>query len=114
MEDCLFCRIARGETPARVVLEDDRAVAFRDIAPQAPVHVLVVPRAHISSLEEAQAADEGLLGHLLLLGAEVARREGIVDPGYRTVVNTGPGAGQSVFHIHVHILGGRPMRWPPG
>jgi histidine triad (HIT) family protein len=111
-ENCLFCRIARREIPAQVVLEDEYCVAFRDIHPQAPVHVLVVPRAHIASLDDAK--DPELVGRLLLMAAEVARREGIVERGYRTVINTNAGAGQSVFHLHVHVLGGRPLRWPPG
>ena len=114
MPSCLFCRIARGEAPGSIVYQDDRAVAFRDIHPQAPFHVLVVPREHIASLAEAGEGQEGLLGHLLRVGAEVARKEGALARGYRTVINTGPEAGQTVFHIHVHVLGGRPMRWPPG
>jgi len=114
MSDCLFCRIIAGEKPGQVVYQDDRAVAFRDVNPQAPVHILVVPRQHIASLAQAEQQDEGLLGHLLLVGAEVARQEGIIERGYRTVVNTGALAGQTVFHIHVHILGGRGMGWPPG
>ena len=114
MTDCLFCRIASGEVPGRLLYQDDRVVAFRDINPQAPIHILVIPRRHIASLAEAQAEDEGLMGHLLLTGAQVARQAGIANDGYRTVINTGELAGQTVFHIHVHILGGRAMRWPPG
>ena len=110
--DCLFCRIASGEIPASIVAEDEHSVAFRDINPQAPTHVLVIPRTHVATLDDV--TDPGLLGRLLLFAAEVARREGIVTPGYRTVVNTNTGAGQTVFHLHVHVLGGRQMRWPPG
>jgi histidine triad (HIT) family protein len=115
MGECLFCRIINGETPATILHQDPRAIAFRDINPQAPVHILVIPRQHIESLDEAAAPeDEGLLGHLLLVGAELARKEGLSAEGYRTVVNTGAAAGQTVYHIHVHILGGRGMDWPPG
>jgi len=113
-DGCLFCRIAAGDAPGRLLYEDDRVVAFRDINPQAPVHILVIPRKHIASLAEADAAEEGLLGHLLRVGVEMARKAGILDDGFRTVINTGELAGQSVFHVHVHVLGGRAMRWPPG
>jgi histidine triad (HIT) family protein len=112
-QNCLFCKIAAGEIPAAKVFEDGRAVAFRDINPQAPTHVLVIPRKHIASPDEAQAGDEGLLGHLLRVAARVAEQEGLAG-GYRAVVNKGADAGQTVFHIHVHVLGGRPLRWPPG
>jgi len=114
MASCLFCKIVAGETPARIVYQDDRVVAFADLHPQAPVHILVVPRKHIVSLAQAGSQDEGLLGHLMLVGAEVARQEGILEDGYRSVINTGALAGQSVFHIHLHVLGGRSMQWPPG
>jgi histidine triad (HIT) family protein len=114
MENCLFCRIIDGKTPAKIVYEDDRAVAILDIHPQAPVHLLVIPRKHIPSLQESQAEDEVLLGHLFLLAAQQARERGLHSRGYRTVINTGAGAGQSVFHLHVHLLGGRPLHWPPG
>jgi histidine triad (HIT) family protein len=113
-EHCLFCRIVAGAVHAEVVHRDERAVAFRDINPQAPTHILIVPVKHVASLAEAEAADEQLLGHLLLLGAELARREGIVQRGFRTVINTNREAGQSVFHVHLHILGGRYLGWPPG
>jgi histidine triad (HIT) family protein len=113
-EDCIFCKIVAGEIPAAKIYEDERAVAFRDINPQAPTHALVIPRAHVASLNEAGEADEPLLGHLLLVAARVARDEGHADGGYRTVINTGAGAGQTVFHIHVHLLGGRSLTWPPG
>ena len=111
-DDCLFCRIVRGEIPAKLVAENEHAVAFRDIAPQAPTHVLVIPREHVASLDTA--ADPELIGRLMLLAAQIARREGIAEAGYRTVVNTNDAAGQTVFHIHVHLLGGRRLAWPPG
>jgi histidine triad (HIT) family protein len=113
-QNCIFCKIVAGEIPAAKVYEDEGAVAFHDINPQAPVHVLVIPRAHIASLDEADAADESRLGQLLLAAARVARQEGLAEGGYRAVINTGAGAGQSVFHIHLHVLGGRPLTWPPG
>jgi histidine triad (HIT) family protein len=112
MADCLFCRIARGEIPARIVAETEDCVAFRDIDPKAPTHVLVIPRAHVASLSETE--DAALVGKLSLLAARIARDEGIAESGYRTVVNTGPDAGQSVSHIHLHLLGGRALHWPPG
>ncbi len=113
-QNCLFCKIVAGEIPAEKVYEDEAAVAFRDINPQAPVHVLIIPRTHIASLAEAGEADESKLGQLLLAAARVAYQEGLAEGGYRTVINTGAGAGQSVFHIHLHVLGGRPLAWPPG
>ncbi len=113
-EKCLFCRIIAQEIPADFVYQDDRAVVIRDINPQAPTHVLVIPTAHLDSLDDASQRDEGLLGHLLRVAARVANDAGLGDGGYRTVINTGAGAGQSVFHLHVHVLGGRPMTWPPG
>lgn len=102
------------EIPAEFVHQDDRAVVVRDINPQAPTHLLVLPVEHLDSLEEAGKKDEQLLGHLLRVAARVANDEGLAESGYRTVINTGAGAGQSVFHLHVHVLGGRPMSWPPG
>ena len=113
-QTCIFCKIAAGEIPAAKVFEDERAVVFRDINPQAPTHALVIPRAHVASLNEAGETDEALLGHLLLVAARVARDEGLDASGYRAVVNTGAEAGQTVFHIHVHLLGGRRLTWPPG
>ena len=110
--DCLFCRIARGEIPVTRVAESERCVAFRDINPQAPTHVLVIPREHMTSLDDAN--DAAILGELLLMVQAVARQEGIVESGYRTVLNTNARAGQSVFHLHAHVLGGRQMTWPPG
>ena len=111
-DDCLFCRIVRKEIPATIIAETDECVAFRDITPQAPVHILVVPRRHVPTLSHAD--DPALVGHLALLAAQLAKKEGIADSGYRTVINTNSDAGQTVFHIHLHLLGGRPMRWPPG
>ena len=111
-DDCLFCRIVRKEIPAKLVAEDDHCVAFRDINPQAPVHVLVIPREHVPSLDEARDAE--LLGRLSLMAADIARKEGVADSGYRTVMNTNSAAGQTVFHVHLHLLGGRSMHWPPG
>ncbi len=114
MSDCLFCKIAAKTIPAKLVHEDDRSVAFDDINPQAPVHTLVIPRRHVASLAELNEADAGLLGHLLLVGNQVAKQKGIAEGGYRLVVNTGRNGGQTVFHLHLHLLGGRPMHWPPG
>ena len=114
MENCAFCRVAEGAAPARILFADDDVVAFHDTAPRAPVHVLVIPRRHIASLASTDEKDEQILGKLVLAAAEVARRTGIVESGYRVVTNSGHGAGQSVFHIHLHVLGGRPMGWPPG
>ena len=111
-DGCLFCRIVRGEIPAKIVAETPECVAFRDINPQAPTHVVVVPREHVASLDEAR--DPALVGRLALLAAEIARTEGIAQRGYRTVINTNADAGQTVFHIHLHLLGGRALGWPPG
>ena len=111
-DDCLFCRIARQEIPVPLVYESADCVAFRDINPQAPTHILVVPREHIASLN--QATDAAAIGRLSLVAAEIAKQEGIAEGGYRTVVNTNRDAGQTVFHIHLHLLGGRHMTWPPG
>lgn len=111
-DDCLFCRIVRREIPATVVFEDDHVVAFRDINPQAPTHVVIVPREHVASLNDAP--DAVLIGRLSLAAAKIARTEGIAESGYRTVVNTNRDAGQTVFHIHLHLLGGRHLGWPPG
>ncbi len=110
---CLFCRIVEGTLPASTVYQDEQCVAFYDINPQAPVHVLVIPRKHIASLAEAEKADEGVLGHLLWAAAEVARMKGLAN-GYRTVISTGKDGGQTVDHLHLHVLGGRAMHWPPG
>jgi histidine triad (HIT) family protein len=113
-QSCLFCRMISGEVPADLLHQDEVCVAIRDINPQAPSHVLVIPREHIESLNEASHRDEALLGHLLRVGARIAYDEGHAEDGYRSVINTGAGAGQSVFHLHVHVLGGRSMSWPPG
>ncbi len=110
---CLFCKIIAGEIPSKTIFEDDLTYAFRDINPQAPSHVLVVPRKHIASLAESGPEDENLLGHLHLVAARIAAGEGLSD-GFRTVINTGPDGGQTVDHLHVHLLGGRSMHWPPG
>lgn len=111
---CLFCKIVAGSIPADLVHADERAVAFRDINPLAPVHVLVVPREHVASLEAASERHADLLGALLIVARRVAREQGIAEGGYRTVINTGADGGQSVHHLHVHVLGGRAMQWPPG
>ena len=111
-DDTIFDKILRGDIPCDEVYSDDRCLAFRDIAPQAPVHVLVIPRKPIESLRSGAAEDAALLGHLLLVAARVAKQEGLDD--FRTVINSGAGAGQTVFHLHVHVIGGRPLDWPPG
>lgn len=111
--DCLFCRIIAGEIPATIVYRDDELTAIRDINPAAPTHLLVLPNRHIDSISDAQAGDQALLGALLLAGARLAQQAGL-DGGYRLVINTGADAGQSVHHLHLHLLGGRAMRWPPG
>jgi histidine triad (HIT) family protein len=110
---CLFCRVIKGEAPSKKVYEDDRAYAFQDIRPQAPTHVLVVPKKHIRGLKEATTEDSELVGYCQVVAAKIAKNRGIED-GYRTVLNVGPGAGQSVFHLHVHLIGGRHLGWPPG
>ena len=113
-QGCIFCQVVAGGIPADIIYSDERAVAFRDINPQAPVHALVIPREHVASLDDAAGGDEGTLGHLLRVAARVAGEQGLSESGYRTVINTGAGAGQSVFHLHLHVIGGRPLRWPPG
>ena len=112
--DCLFCRIIAGELPAAQVYADDSVVAIRDVAPQAPTHILLLSRKHIASVREIGAADHDLIGKIFAVGAELATREGIAADGYRLVVNVGRNGGQTVDHLHVHLLGGRPMAWPPG
>ncbi len=114
MSDCLFCQIAAGEIPAELEYEDDEIVAFRDINPQAPVHLLVIPRRHVATLLDTGDGDEQLLGRLQRVAVELARRQGLDRDGFRLVTNCLEGAGQSVFHIHLHLLGGRTMGWPPG
>jgi len=113
MSDCLFCKIVEGQTKTRKVYEDDKVVVFEDIKPQAPTHVLIIPRRHVRGLKEAQAEDAEIIGYMQLIAAKIARERGIED-GYRTVFNVGPDAGQSVFHLHLHLMGGRRMAWPPG
>lgn len=113
-DDCLFCKIVKGEVPADIVRESERAVAFRDINPQAPTHVLIIPREHHPTAAEAAAADTGLLDEIVRVAHEVAVDEDVADQGYRLVFNTGTGAGQTVFHLHGHLLGGRGLNWPPG
>jgi histidine triad (HIT) family protein len=112
-EDCLFCRIATGETAATIVHRDDRVVAFEDIRPQAPTHLLIVPREHVACALDLKPEHAAVLGHMFQVAGNLARGAGLED-GFRLVVNNGPGAGQTVFHLHVHLLGGRAMRWPPG
>ncbi|MGC1782330.1 MAG: histidine triad nucleotide-binding protein [Acidobacteriaceae bacterium] len=113
MVDCLFCKIASGEIPVKKVYEDESCIAFTDIHPQAPVHFLVIPRRHIASLAHATAEDKDLLGHLLARATEIAAAQKLAK-GYRVVMNTGPDGGQTVDHLHLHVLGGRAMHWPPG
>ena len=114
MRECLFCKIIARTIPAAFVYEDELVVAFDDINPQAPTHTLVIPRKHMTSIAEAQDSDVGLLGRMMLAGNTIARQKGIADAGYRLVVNTGVHGGQTVFHLHLHILGGRHLAWPPG
>jgi histidine triad (HIT) family protein len=114
MTDCIFCRIAAGEIPADLVYEDDLVVGFRDLNPQAPTHVLLIPRKHIASINELQPEDEAIIGRLYAAAAKVAAQEGFAESGYRTVINCNDDGGQTVFHVHLHLLGGRRMSWPPG
>lgn len=114
MSDTIFGKIARGELAADVVYEDEHVVAFRDLNPQAPVHVLLIPRKPIPTLNDADSEDSELLGRLMLAAAKVAKQEGIAEQGYRTVVNCNAAGGQTVYHLHVHLVGGRPLQWPPG
>jgi histidine triad (HIT) family protein len=113
-QDCIFCKIAAGEMDSDLVYEDEDCVAFRDINPQAPTHILVIPRKHIVGLAEVGAADGALLGKLLLVATEIAEDEGLRESGYRVVVNWGRDGGMAVNHLHIHVLGGRAMSWPPG
>jgi histidine triad (HIT) family protein len=114
MADCIFCKIARKDIPARVVHEDAQVVAFEDITPQAPTHTLVIPKTHIATLNDVGPADEPLLGHMMAVAAKLAKDKGLDASGYRLVANCLESAGQSVFHIHIHLLGGRRFAWPPG
>ena len=114
MADCLFCRIVRKEIPASVIYEDDRVVVFNDINPQAPLHALVVPKRHIATLNDLSPADDGIVGEMVRRAAAVAKEKGYAERGFRTVFNTNAEAGQTVFHIHLHVLAGRALAWPPG
>ncbi|CAN5653627.1 histidine triad nucleotide-binding protein [soil metagenome] len=114
MSECLFCKVVAGEISAVRVYEDDLCVAFEDISPQAPIHILVVPREHLASLDKATSEQKELLGHLLFRVAEIAREKSVADDGYRVVINTNSDGGQTVFHLHVHLLAGRPFIFPPG
>ena len=114
MSDCLFCRLIAGEIPATIVRQNEHVVAFKDITPQAPTHVLVVPRRHIPSLNDLSPDDDALVGEMVRTAASIAKEHGHADRGYRTVFNCNADAGQTVFHVHLHLLGGRTMTWPPG
>lgn len=114
MEDCIFCKIVAGTIPSTKVFEDDACLAFNDLSPQAPTHVLIVPKNHIDSLDKANIGDGETLGHLMLTAAEIARERGFAEKGYRVVINTNADGGQTVFHLHVHLLAGRPFVFPPG
>lgn len=113
-DDCLFCKILRGDIPADIVHESDAAIAFRDVNPQAPTHVLIIPRKHVATINELHADDSALVGELFLAAKLVAKDEGIAEDGYRVAMNCNEAAGQTVFHLHLHLLGGRQMGWPPG
>ncbi|HEK85371.1 MAG: histidine triad nucleotide-binding protein [Candidatus Saccharicenans sp.] len=114
MSNCLFCQIARKEIPAKIVYEDEEIIAFDDIRPQAPVHTLIIPREHISTLKEVSEEQSALLGRILLKARAIAAQKGIDQSGFRLVLNTGPDSGQEIFHLHFHLLGGRRLGWPPG
>ena len=114
MDDCLFCKIAAGDIPAKIALVSDELLAFHDIRPQAPTHILFIPRRHISTINDCAPEDEGLLGRMVLAAKTWAVQNGISEPGYRLVFNVNPGGGQDIYHIHLHLLGGRQMTWPPG
>jgi len=113
-EDCLFCKILAGDIPADIVYESDTAIAFRDINSQAPTHILIIPRRHIATINDIDDTDQAIVGSLFSAASEIAREEGIADDGYRVVMNCNAAAGQTVFHIHLHMLGGRALGWPPG
>lgn len=113
-DNCLFCKIMAGSIPATIVYEDDLAIAIEDIAPQAPHHLLIIPRKHLATLLDLTAEDNALVGHIYQVAAKIAKQRGIADDGFRVVANCNEGAGQSVWHIHFHLLGGRKMTWPPG
>ncbi len=113
-QDCLFCKILAGDIPAEIIYESDTAIAFRDINPQAPTHVLIIPRKHVATINDIDKSDQEMVGSLYSAARDIAATEGIADEGYRAVMNCNEGAGQSVFHIHLHLLGGRALHWPPG
>jgi histidine triad (HIT) family protein len=114
MTDCLFCKMVAGEIAPDTVYEDDQVLAFRDLHPQAPTHVLVIPKQHVATINDLDAETAPLIGRMMLAAATVARQDGFAEDGYRTVLNCNAHGGQTVFHIHLHVLGGRPMKWPPG
>jgi histidine triad (HIT) family protein len=114
MTDCIFCKIAAGDIPATIVYQNEEVLAFRDLNPQAPTHILVIPKKHIATTNDITANDAALIGNMYLAARQIAKDEGIAESGYRTVMNCNRGAGQTVFHIHLHLLGGRQMSWPPG
>ena len=114
MSDCLFCKIVGKEIPSKIVFEDTRCLAFDDINPQAPTHVLIIPRAHFATLDDVPESESATMGHMVTVATKIARERGLGESGYRLVWNCREGAGQSVFHIHLHLLGGRPFSWPPG
>ena len=114
LEDCIFCKIASGQIPSARVYEDEVCVAFNDLSPQAPTHILIIPREHVDSLDKVSESHEPVLGHLLLTAADIARSKGFAENGYRVVINTNADGGQTVFHLHVHLLAGRPFVFPPG
>lgn len=114
MEDCIFCKIVKGEIPCDKVYEDDRVLSFKDISPAAPVHVLIIPKKHISSINELKKEDEDLIGYIYTIAAKIAKQLGVSEKGYRIVSNCGEDGGQTVHHIHFHFLGGRKLNWPPG
>ena len=114
LDDCIFCKIAAGEIPSKRVHEDEVCIAFEDLEPQAPTHLLIIPRDHVESLDKSRFEDKEALGHLLLTASEIARKRGFAEDGYRVVINTNSDGGQTVFHLHVHLLAGRPFIFPPG
>lgn len=114
MENCLFCKMVAGDIPADIVYENDDVLAFRDINPQAPVHILIIPKQHIAMINDVAEEDAAVMGKLFLAAKHIAKAEGVADEGYRTVMNCGAAAGQSVFHVHLHLLAGRALQWPPG
>lgn len=113
-EKTIFKKIIDGEIPADIVYEDDQSLAFRDVNPQAPTHILIIPRKEIASINDLSPEDEQLMGHLFIVAQKIAEQENLIESGYRTIINCGEGAGQTVFHLHVHLMGGRSMNWPPG